>query len=327
MPINSQLRRRKLAREREALLFARVRDPDGSLAHASAVLAAAARSAPAAGGEKEREPKQNPQVRIDKVRSIFEARPDHVRPVDAPVELHVWFAFALVSAALLFLVHFVVGWLALAGLLVVGCTAVFASVEARQSPVKIPETWLPQLSSSKASQLDRTPDFRAIRIPPASVHAASGVLQLFVLFGCRRWLPGWLAFATQVLVAGGGVVLLHRLRNPAIVNSLSGYFRSKSRDYQQVTKNEVSNPSLVVEGPSGEAQLESDKRTKKRKKKKKKEAKEKKEKKKKKKKKKVREKDPSLEDQPERAPSPPVQDQYQERRPDDLRVSSLDDIT
>ena len=116
MSINSQLRRRKLAREREALLFARVRDPDGSLAHASAVLSAAAerrrlrRPPPLSGdppdphrgphGGPHRGLYRTPQERIDTVRSIFEGRPDHVRAHNAPVELHVWLAFALVAAAL-----------------------------------------------------------------------------------------------------------------------------------------------------------------------------------------------------------------------------------
>ena len=201
------------------MLFARVSDPDGTKAQRRAVLTAAAAAQANRNSNLNREPKPNPQIRIDKVRSIFQSRPDYVRPEDSPVELHVWFAFALVCFALLAVVHFFVGWFKLAGVGIVCFTGLLASIELQQSPVKIPETWLPT-SSESLDQLDR-----AIRIPPSSVHIGSALFQLVVLFRLP-WFSHWLKLVVQLLIAAAGIGLLHRLRNPASHNILAGYFYS-----------------------------------------------------------------------------------------------------
>ena len=132
------------------------------------------------------------QQRISKVKSIFEARPDYVRPTGS-VELQDWVAFGLVFSAALLLVHFFVGWWTILGSLIISVNGIFFFIEIQQSRVSVPGD-------------------NNFRLPPSIVHGVSIGLQTLLLFG-YIWLPHWASILTQILLCLSAIFLLHKLRN------------------------------------------------------------------------------------------------------------------
>ena len=133
------------------------------------------------------------QKRISKIRSIFEATPDHIKP-NGSVELQDWIAFAICITFVLFVVHFFVGWWTILGGLIISVNGLLFSIEIQQKELSIPGNF-------------------NLRIPPSLVHSVSILLQLVLLY---IWLPHWISIATQLVLCGSAIYILHKLRNPSI---------------------------------------------------------------------------------------------------------------
>ena len=130
------------------------------------------------------------QAKLQKVKSIFETRTDHISKPG--VELQDWVAFGICATAFLLIVHFFVGWWTIVGGLVLSLNVFLLYIE------------IPQ------SNLNLSPN---LKLPPASVHGVSIALQLVFLLG-YLWLPHWASICVQILLSGSAIWLLHKLRNP-----------------------------------------------------------------------------------------------------------------